>query len=211
MNLLYFLLSGKYLPPLLLMKNNSPMAASQNSSSLANSNFLPRSQTLPRSWKTHSQKYGKPPPSGNFLPKLLLRHISSSNPWKKIPNRLLPDQPHLHYPVAASLHHPAAGRKKGILQQPDPLSSLFSCLFSFPSNNSQNDCFLIPLDTCRPQIGLQKHYSDSMMANQGLTRGCLGAWHLAKQCCSKTSPTWGSTDAYVWSWKHQCTTNETNN
>ena len=151
MNLLYFLLSRKYLPPLLLMKNNSPMAASQNSSFLANSNFLPRSQTSPRSWKTHSQKYGKPPPSGNSLPKLPLRHISSSNPWKKIPNRLLPNQPHLHYPTAASLHHPAAGRKKvsSNSQTPSPHSS--ADFFLSPQITAKMIVFWFPLTRVDPR------------------------------------------------------------
>ena len=73
--------------------------------------------------------------------------------------------------------HYSAAFQKALLQRPDDLLMQLAFL---PQITAKMIFVWFHDDTCRPWIGLQKHYSDSMMANQGLTRGCLGARHLAK-------------------------------
>ena len=101
--------------------------------------------------------------------------------------------------------YPPTARQPPFLQLPAPSHSHLQLAFLSPSKNifqrpgkrpsswlpRSSNClqlFADSLDTCRPLIGLQKHYSDSMMANQGLTSGCLGSRHLAKQAAAKQAP-----------------------
>ena len=90
--------------------------------------------------------------------------------------------------TAASLHSlsPAAGfsfSPKNIFQRSGKRPSSWP-----PGSSNCLQLFADSLDTCWPLIGLQKHYSDSMMANQGLTSGCLGSRHLTKQAAAKQAP-----------------------
>ena len=117
-----------------------------------------RKKTWPSGKKNVSLNVNLPLSSQNQL--FLLQNIS---------NRLLR--------APARSPHYSAAFQKALLQRPDDLSMQLAFL---PQITAKMIFVWFHDDTCRPRIGLQKHYSDSMMANQGLTRGCLGARHLAK-------------------------------